>query len=338
MLPGGEPGDKEPETRAHEGVIDRLILLILLPLTAAIGLFWWVIKANQIPKEYADLIEPLLPHFLSACIIALVVTLVMKRIEELRRVSEVRRLQSALQDAAENSLISFNNTLDKRFEVLHSMLAPLDFSHIRNSLLAQTYKGLTSIPSSLDSITVRGNVLACNERLRILNIWIPNLDHFLPAVEEAIGRGVEVEILLAHYYNAFSRNIALQGNTSDVSEDYNVDREVNYNLQYLLDAFNRMSSDARKKLHVRFCYTFPPFAAYIFDKRLMYVGFFWSTKRAVESHQLCVQPQGELFDDFNREFQNLWDNKTRKVDIHLPEWRREYKWPTPFGRVTSQDS
>lgn len=337
MLPSSESGDKEPETRAHERVIDRLILLILLPVTAAIGLLWWVIKANQIPKEYADLIEPLLPHFLSACIIAIVVTLVMKRIEELRRISEERRLQSALKKAAQNSLISLNSTLDQRFQTLDSVLAPLDLSHIRNSLLAQTYKGLISIASSLDSLTVRGNVLACKERLRILNIWVPNLDHFLPAIEDAIQRGVEVEILLAHYYNTLSRSIALQGNGSDGSEDNNVDREVQYNLQHLLSAFNRLSSEARKKLHVRFCYTFPPFVTYIFDKRLIYVGFYWSTKKAVESHQLYIEPPGELFDDFNREFQNLWDHKTRKVDIHLPEWRREYKWPTPFGRVTSKD-
>ena len=157
--------------------------------------------------------------------------------------------------------------------------------------------------------------------IRILNTWIPNLDHFIELFITALQQDVHLRILLLYprSFIAELRNEALEVSPHPLLRE-SVQRGVDDNLTVLQYIARHLNERQRKQLQVRLYHSLPSVSIYQVDQFCL-MGIYFHGHLAINSPQSEVNMNSFFGKRLDGEFNTLWSIGQPIQD--LENWRLE---------------
>ncbi|MBV7330181.1 hypothetical protein KFU94_18415 [Chloroflexi bacterium TSY] len=227
--------------------------------------------------------------------------------------------------------ISSLHQLDKTMETLEridSRTAELDIDLIAEELRHARYAGINQVPKRFPT-EIFCERLTQGTEIRILNIWIPNLNDFIEPLIAAIQNGADVKILLLYPRSPITelRNEALRVGPEPFLEEL-VQMGIMNNFAALKYIAEKISDDQRNQLQVRAYHSLPSISIYRVDHFYL-VGLFFHGSLAIHRPQLEIRDSSSVLGQrMDAEFNTLWSIGRPIHDLR--NWRIE------LDRLTDQ--
>jgi hypothetical protein len=159
-----------------------------------------------------------------------------------------------------------------------------------------------------------GTAARAAKHIRILNTFIPNISDIADDIVAALNHGADVQVLILH---PKCQEVAYRAETLQKDLDW-VENQIVENLDELYRNVLLKTSNPQR-LHVRIFKSWPPFAMYATNKKMM-IGYYWAGELAIKKPQLILSSRHESFLTFQNQFDAIWLGRDSH-DLTLENWR-----------------